>query len=224
VQPLFKIIITFSGRILCNHCTLTSLPVTRTGPSPILPTIIAILRWMFRCLPSFSTLLLLLLLAFAFLDLDKWVLWAGSRVNLWDDGAIIATTNAPEQLKLSQRIFTVYFLLTHIDTAGFALRLCLALVLVKSKIKRTLRRRQMPLQDADPQYVFPFLKHQRGISPPPSYNSSPPLPELISQSLPNSEVIHTVIVPKYSETLETLQITLEVLASHPRARTQYEVC
>jgi hypothetical protein len=37
------------------------------------------------------------------------------------------------------------------------------------------------------------------------------------------EVIHAIIVPNYCEDLHTLRTTLDVLASHPRARTQYEV-
>jgi hypothetical protein len=154
-------------------------------------------------------------------------LWAGSRVNLWDDGAIIAATNAPEQLKLSQRIFMIYFLLTHIDTAGFALRLCLALVLVKSKIESYFDASSDAIARCRSAMCLPTSQApKRNISAsflqlltPPS-----PSPELTSQPLPNSEVIHAVIVPNYSETLETLQTTLEVFASYLRARTQYEVC
>ncbi|KAJ6007424.1 hypothetical protein N7540_011400 [Penicillium herquei] len=37
------------------------------------------------------------------------------------------------------------------------------------------------------------------------------------------ELIHAIILPNYSEDLHTLETTLNVLASHPRARSQYEV-
>jgi hypothetical protein len=67
-----------------------------------------------------------------------------------------------------------------------------------------------------------LMKPRRGVSPPPPYTSSPPSPQL-AESSPAGEVTHAIIVPNYSETLETLASTLRVLASHPRARTQYEV-
>lgn len=37
------------------------------------------------------------------------------------------------------------------------------------------------------------------------------------------EVVHAIILPNYCEGMDTLETTLKVLASHPRAATQYEV-
>ncbi|KAJ3092025.1 hypothetical protein HK102_011507, partial [Quaeritorhiza haematococci] len=42
--------------------------------------------------------------------------------------------------------------------------------------------------------------------------------------LPYDSVVHTIILPNYKETVETLCETLDVLASHRRALTQYRVC
>ncbi|KAF7591868.1 hypothetical protein BBP40_000910 [Aspergillus hancockii] len=41
--------------------------------------------------------------------------------------------------------------------------------------------------------------------------------------LDEPEVIHAIILPNYNEEIHTLRTTLNVLASHPRACTQYEV-
>lgn len=182
------------------------------------------LRWVSRCLPGFSTVLLLLLLGFAFADLDKWIIWGGSHVNLWDPAFDIWQKKPhSHKLKLSQKIFIVYYIATHVDTAGFALRLCLALILVKRKIKQALRRRQVQLPDTYQDGASPLLKHRRGPSPPPPYTSTPLSPNLPGLPAPGCEVVHAIIVPNYCESLETLSTTLRVLASHPRARTQYEV-
>ncbi|KAJ5349413.1 hypothetical protein N7541_007140 [Penicillium brevicompactum] len=37
------------------------------------------------------------------------------------------------------------------------------------------------------------------------------------------ELIHAIVLPNYCEDLHTLETTLKVLASHPRARSQYEI-
>lgn len=186
------------------------------------------LRWWSRCLPGFSTIALLILLAFAFLDLDKIVIAAGTRLNLFEatNGGTASVVGPRDELKLklSQKIFIFYCYLAHIDTTCFAIRLCLAFIWVKSKTKLTLRRRQVPLPETLLQDGSPLLKPARGVSPPPPYTSSPPSPQLSGLTLsPPSEVTHAIIVPNYSETLETLAATLRVLASHPRARTQYEI-
>lgn len=41
--------------------------------------------------------------------------------------------------------------------------------------------------------------------------------------IPDEELVHAIILPNYGEDLHTLETTLKVLASHPRAKTQYEV-
>lgn len=182
------------------------------------------LRWMSRCLPGFSTVLLLLLLGFAFADLDNWIIWGGSHVDLWEPAFDVWQQETHDgKLKLSQKLFIVYYIATHVDTAGFAVRLCLALILVKRKIKQTLRRRQVQVPDTYQDGSSPLLKQRRGPSPPPPYTSTPPSPNLPGLPAPGCEVVHAIIVPNYCESLETLNTTLKVLASHPRARTQYEV-
>jgi hypothetical protein len=165
---------------------------------------------------------LLLLIFCAFCDLDNKLLRLGTHVDLFESTSFESETRLTGELKLSQKIFLAYFFIAHVDTAGFAARLCLAFVLVKRQLKRTLRRRQVPLPESLLQDGSPILEPKRGLSPPPPYASSPPSPQLTGFS-PLGEVTHAIIVPNYSESLETLASTLRVLASHPRARTQYEV-
>ncbi|KAJ3214763.1 hypothetical protein HK099_006679 [Clydaea vesicula] len=49
-------------------------------------------------------------------------------------------------------------------------------------------------------------------------------PSDTSHDLPFSDIIHVIILPNFSETLETLCETLDVLASHTMALTQYKIC
>ncbi|KAI8907147.1 glycosyl transferase family group 2-domain-containing protein [Gorgonomyces haynaldii] len=45
-----------------------------------------------------------------------------------------------------------------------------------------------------------------------------------SHDLPFDSVLHTIIIPNYKEDLGTLGETLDILASHSRALTQYRIC
>jgi hypothetical protein len=44
-----------------------------------------------------------------------------------------------------------------------------------------------------------------------------------SHDLPFEHIVHHIILPNYKETMETMVETLETLASHQRALTQYKV-
>ncbi|KAJ3084606.1 oligosaccharyl transferase stt3 subunit [Rhizoclosmatium hyalinum] len=46
----------------------------------------------------------------------------------------------------------------------------------------------------------------------------------LSHDLPYDHILHVIIIPNYSEDVDTLCETLDVLASHRRALTQYRVC
>jgi hypothetical protein len=46
----------------------------------------------------------------------------------------------------------------------------------------------------------------------------------LRHDLPFDSISHMIILPNYKESMETLQETLDVLASHQRALTQYRVC
>lgn len=187
-------------------------------------------RWIFRCLPGFSTILLLALLGFAFVDLSEIVPSVARRFLSWPPHRtpFPEALASPPSLTLSQKFYIFYTFLVHLDTTGFALRLCLALVLVKGKIKQTLKRRQVPLPEGFPQDVSEQNKNRSSQSPPPPYSLtsspiSPSSPVSKHHLSPASEVVHAIIIPNYAEDIDTLRSTLMVLASHPRSLTQYEV-
>lgn len=143
-------------------------------------------QWASRCLPGFSILALLFLLA-----CTSNSIWIG-----------------PQDLSLSvaQQIFIVYTLLVHTNLLVFALRLSCSLWYTLRQTKQVLSRRYNPISS-------PFRE-----------------PASPTQKLPDTtvfevedEVVHAIILPNYGEDLHTLRTTLNVLASHPRASTQYEV-
>jgi hypothetical protein len=178
--------------------------------------------WLSRCVPGFCTLLLVTLLVLAFCDVEL-----PSPILQWGESprpdiprqAVAHPEPAQRRVKLSQKLFIYYYLFVHADTVGFALRLCLSIVLVKRKLKATLRRRHDPPSsfssesdsDSLPLDYVQLDPHHSHLFP----GSSDPKLE---------EVIHAIIVPNYEEDIDTLRTTLAVLASHPRAATQYEVC
>jgi hypothetical protein len=179
-------------------------------------------NWLSRCVPGFSTLLLLtvLVLAFGDIDISSPILhWGGSQRLIIPRQAVAHPQPVQLRLKLSQKIFMYYYLFVHADTFGFAIRLCVSIVLVKRKLKATLRRRHDPPSSFSSESDSDTLSLDYvQLDPHHSYLR----PVSIETKL--EEVIHAIIVPNYEEDLDTLRTTLAVLASHPRAATQYEVC
>lgn len=110
----------------------------------------------------------------------------------------------------------VYTVLVHTNMLWFAARLSWSLWYVTRQTKQVLGRRWKANQED-------FVD-----DPPPSSHKLPD-PSVFKFNNPDvyevndQEVIHAVILPNYGEDLHTLKTTLNVLASHPRARSQYEV-
>lgn len=146
------------------------------------------LQWASRCLPGFSILALLVLLA-----RTSNSIWIG-----------------PQDLSLSmaQQIFMVYTLLVHTNLLVFALRLSCSLWYTLRQTKQVLSRRYNNSPIASP------------FREPASPTQKLPDPTVFEVE---DEVVHAIILPNYGEDLHTLRTTLNVLASHPRASTQYEV-
>ncbi|KAJ3193266.1 hypothetical protein HK101_005129 [Irineochytrium annulatum] len=46
----------------------------------------------------------------------------------------------------------------------------------------------------------------------------------LRHDLPYCSVVHVIVIPNYKENLETMCETLDILASHPRASTNYKIC
>jgi hypothetical protein len=180
------------------------------------------IRWLCRCIPGLSALCLIILLVFAFGDFGRpqrlpLIFPQEENYNSHLHQAYVDPT--PPGLKLSQKIFIFYTLLIHCDTSIFALRLLLSIFVVKRGIKTTLlRRNDLPsgfysegvIQHTDAQELD---------------RRSPPLTPTnkLEQSSNEDEVLHAIVIPNYQEDIDTLRLTLAVLAAHPRAVTQYKV-
>lgn len=181
--------------------------------------------WVTRCLPGFSIVGLTLLLVFAFSDILTSSLWkslfppiSGSPVSSgpWGD------------LNLAQRVFVVYAVLVHVGMFSFTLRLSWSLYAVYYETRYAYQRRVWDSPPSSPggsrgeecsDDPMPLTSPQLSPDPSISKTNSPNLNLEVSEA----EVVHAIILPNYCEDIHTLQTTLKVFASHPRARTQYEV-
>ena len=106
----------------------------------------------------------------------------------------------------------------HLNAFGFAIRLFFSLLYISKESKKVLQRRSVAgskllgdgEQDLGGDLALDVLR----------VNSSQ---EESKFFLGAEEVIHAIILPNYKEDIDTLRTTLHVLASHPRASSQYEV-
>ncbi|KAJ5664939.1 uncharacterized protein N7477_007387 [Penicillium maclennaniae] len=110
---------------------------------------------------------------------------------------------------------------------GFTLRLGWSIYRATGKAKTALERRiwHTPLPSPQPE-------GQDDLEPPISPISMSSMDSLLTKNLKTDvtinevieeELVHAIILPNYCEDLHTLETTLKVLASHPRAKSQYEI-
>jgi hypothetical protein len=172
------------------------------------------IRWLSRCIPGLSAIGLITLLLFAFRDSEQPTYFAQ------EDGNFAVERSLPVQkLKRSQKIFILYSLLLHIDTLYLATRLCFSILVVKRKMRSTFLRRN----DLPSGFYSEGILHQTDAQELESRSPKSDARQLRLNEPIMSEVIHAIIIPNYSEDIDTLRLTLSVLAAHPRAKTQYEV-
>lgn len=174
------------------------------------------MQWVSRCLPGFSIIALLVLLRLTSADLLPFWPWTGPVHGLPGD--------KPKPLGLAQKTFIFYTVLVHFCMFAFTTRLAWSLWTVTRETKRALARRpsskasRLSLESgADKLTDGTITPSEEG-----SVSSISDDSTLLEMDKP-TEVIHAIIIPNYSEDVHTLRTTLDVLASHPRARTQYEV-
>ena len=176
------------------------------------------LVWLSRCIPAFTVIALVFLLSLAFPDVITIPAWDCLVPTTWSLFA-----ESENSLTLAQKVFVVYSVLIHLNMFGFTVRLSYSLFRVLGEAKRVRQRRGSHcVSESSEKRVGRFV-------------DSPPLEEYkggldvsrlrsISVREDHQEVIHAIILPNYAEDIDTLRTTLNVLASHPRARSQYEVC
>lgn len=181
--------------------------------------------WFSRCVPVFSLFLLITLLLLAFPDVPERL----SHLAPWSRNVPPSHHNNdprhPTPLSLAQKLFIGYVIALHCNAVGFTARLAWALSRMVVETRAVLRRRP-----ASKSFGSPIASDSPPFADSPIIYPSPaPTPEPTTFELglleegEGGEVIHAIILPNYSEDLDTLQTTLNVLASHPRASTQYEV-
>lgn len=179
-------------------------------------------HWASRCLPGFSIIALALLLVFTSNTLSL-TPWNG----LWPDPPAPGgdKTKTPS-LNIAQKIFMVYTVFVHTNMLAFAARLSCSLwyatkatkqVLSRRRVGRSSREGSASSQDG---FVDILSSPSQKLPDPSVFKLNDPV---VTEVEDDAEVVHAIILPNYGEDIHTLATTLNVLASHPRARTQYEV-
>lgn len=176
-----------------------------------------VFKWASRCLPGFSIIALIVLLRLTSSDAVAFWKWKGSSPSSPKD----QPGSQPHPLNMAQHLFVVYTVLVHVSMFAFTTRLAWAIFSATWKTKEVLQRRKVehPRVSVDKDK---WLSDTSTLTDTDSDVSDPLMSDAAHDS-DGLEVIHAIIVPNYCEDLHTLRTTLDVLASHPRARTQYEV-
>lgn len=172
------------------------------------------LVWVSRCMPGLSIIALLFLLVLSFPDVFSLPQWTG----LFPQSPGRPSNNESNQLSLAQKIFIAYSIFIHLNMFGFTMRLSWALLGATKEAKQVLEAR---LWDAPRKLV----ENASRFADSPILHQEYPDPCISKDNVDGAheEVVHAVIVPNYAEDIDTLAATLNVLASHPRAQSQYEV-
>lgn len=184
------------------------------------------LGWVTRCLPGLSIIVLVVLLLCAFTDLlqyspfKSFVPPSTSEPGQNDDGIWSG-------LSLAQSIFVVYGVLVHAHMLGFTLRLGWSMFRATVNAKVALERRLWQTPSPSPRSQAED-EMEPPLSPISMSSADSLIPKIamknvnVNESV-EEELVHAIILPNYCEDIHTLETTLKVLASHPRAKSQYEV-
>lgn len=177
------------------------------------------LQWASRCVPGFAIIALLSLSLLAFTDIGYFHSCEDPpHDHRPPPGHPHPPYDRPVVLPLAQKIFITLSIFVHLNALVFAIRLFFSLLYTLNESKKALQRRS-------PSSPKPLEERKHNL------DGDLPLDDLGFQSpqtesgsfLSDKEVIHTIILPNYKEDIDTLRTTLHVLASHPRASSQYEV-
>ena len=131
-------------------------------------------------------------------------------------------------------IFAYYCLFIHVLVFLFPIRACWAVWDLTRSLKRTSRSqvlldcKKLALQRRGSYTSLSSAEtltseHNAGSSS--TSEAGDVEPEMYTDvgEMMNDPVIHAIVVPNYKEEMDTLKETLEVLASHPRAHSSYDV-
>jgi hypothetical protein len=180
------------------------------------------LSWLARCTPVLSAALLVYVTYRAFTQPFD------SHKSSPSHNPLCRGQKCPARLSASQTVWVIYTLILHISLVVVVPQLCISLHFLTKSIKAvrrnraprpSLKGRDSPSSETDSYTDSGYTSDGSG---------SCELPGEIALLLPSqtsleAKVIHAIILPNYSEELDTLRETLSVLASHERAAFQYEV-
>ncbi|KAL4904428.1 hypothetical protein BDW74DRAFT_168449 [Aspergillus multicolor] len=161
-------------------------------------------QWLYRCLPGFSIITLFVLLL-----LSSREAFPGTWRGLTRD------KHRDPELSLAKKVFIVYTVLVHLNTLLFTGRLSWSLSYAYAQTSKLLKRRAghspsgtlNPMSSVDDTFLSALDTKSTQVS----------LTKVLG------EVVHAIILPNYYEDFGTLRETLDVLARHQWARSQYEV-
>ena len=174
----------------------------------------AMLSWFFRCIPLWSTIIFLLITVRAFLDSLTFV-----RTSTNDDSfrtkSTCFTPECWQTMTVAQVLYVVYTLILQIQFIVWTPQITLALYQHARKVKAVRRRRIAKNVNA--------LQHKSDDFGAESDSDDSIAIELPDQTSVEDNILHAIVIPNYTEDLDTLRETLSVLARHPRAQQQYEV-
>lgn len=154
----------------------------------------SLIRWVVRCIPGLSVLGLLVLIECAL------QVFQTSLIGLTYPTGLVKRANPV----VAQVIFSAYTITLHILALLFPLRLCQAVQSATSAIQQA--------QYQSGNFISDKEKDNDGGST-----------NLRSGDGEEEDIIHAIIIPVYKEEVETLEDTLNVLASHPAAKQVYDV-
>lgn len=142
-------------------------------------------------------------------------------------------------------IFAYYSLFIHVLVFIFPIRACWSVWSITSSLKKAAQSQAVISYKRGSAHRRPSLASisssdtlTSGVSTCPSNANCSPTSEMSNPELDNyagrsdytddtdyteDGVVHAIMIPNYKEEMDTLQETLEVLASHPQARSSYDV-
>ncbi|GAD98923.1 hypothetical protein NFIA_039750 [Paecilomyces variotii No. 5] len=180
-------------------------------------------QWASRCAPGLSILALLLLSYVAFADV--WYYFTppqDKHQHLGPPHHCSPPCDRTDALPLAQKIFIVLSLFVHLNAFYFSVRLFFALVKTLRESRKALGRRS-----SIESKLLESVQDDIEYNPQGAISLNAVEAELLEANLRDvfvkKEVIHAIIIPNYKEDIDTLRVTLQVLAIHPRASTQYEI-
>jgi len=118
-------------------------------------------------------------------------------------------------MTVAQVLYVVYTLVLQIQFIVWTPQITLALYQHARKVKAVRRRRIAKNVNA--------LQHKSDDFGAESDSDDSIAIELPDQTSVEDNILHAIVIPNYTEDLDTLRETLSVLARHPRAQQQYEV-